>query len=336
MLSGQAPFRGQTAFEVALHHVRTEPPPLAAARPDLPGELCAIVHKMMAKKPEERYQGCRELLADLARVREGLNNHQAGGVVTQPLAASGPLPLAASDSGPQTDEPAQLTGRVLGASTAAAVTRRPRRRLTWAVVGSIILAAVGGGAVGWLHQHAGARSVAPVGTEVADPRPLPTEAEREKFLQTAVQRYLDPGAARPEDTARQVRLGLDHAVELALFYLDRWKLAEADDLFARLTAAGDKVPQYLKLGRLGHAIVLALQDRPAESNKLFMEVCGERGEREKLLQAYWFRQNPKLQVWITRALDHNVANAPNQFPKELRPLQTPSRRGPDKPSGGKP
>jgi hypothetical protein len=70
-------------------------------------------------------------------------------------------------------------------------------------------------------------------------------------------------------------------------------------------------------------------------------VFGERAEREKILQAYWFRQNPKLQVWIARALDHNAANAPKQFPQELRPLQAPPvfgapRRGPDKPAGGKP
>src|SRR6516225_4843514 len=49
MLAGHPPFRGETAFEVALQHVRHEPPPLAKVRPDLPEPLCAIVHKMMAK-----------------------------------------------------------------------------------------------------------------------------------------------------------------------------------------------------------------------------------------------------------------------------------------------
>src|SRR5207302_5935246 len=40
MLTGQPPFRGQTALELALQHVRTEAAPLKEVRPDLPEELC--------------------------------------------------------------------------------------------------------------------------------------------------------------------------------------------------------------------------------------------------------------------------------------------------------
>src|SRR5262249_11916195 len=36
MLAGQPPFRGKTAFELALQHVKTEPEPLVQIRPDLP------------------------------------------------------------------------------------------------------------------------------------------------------------------------------------------------------------------------------------------------------------------------------------------------------------
>src|SRR5262245_6552868 len=36
LLAGATPFRGSTAFEVALQHVQAEAPPLAAIRPDLP------------------------------------------------------------------------------------------------------------------------------------------------------------------------------------------------------------------------------------------------------------------------------------------------------------
>ncbi|HEX5271725.1 MAG TPA: hypothetical protein VFW33_14605, partial [Gemmataceae bacterium] len=187
--------------------------------------------------------------------------------------------------------------------------------------------------------HAGTKAAAAqAATESVEPRPAPTEAEREKFLQTAVQQYLKPSGTTPQETATQVRLGTDHAVELALFYLDRWKLNEADDLFTKLTAAGDKVPQYWRLGRIGHAIVLGLQDKWDESNRLFVEVIGKKGERERLLQVPWFRQNPKLQLWVARALDHNEQNAPNQFPRQLRPWLEPppvANRPPDKPGAGK-
>src|SRR5205814_1360068 len=84
MLAGHPPYEGETAFEVALKHVRDEARPLHEIRPDLPAAVCAIVHTMMAKDPAQRYQTGRELLQDVARVRESLSG-------------SGTLALTAAD-----------------------------------------------------------------------------------------------------------------------------------------------------------------------------------------------------------------------------------------------
>jgi serine/threonine-protein kinase len=318
MLAGQPPYRGQTALEVALQHVKGESEPLASLRPDLPAELCAIVHKMMARNPDERYQTCRELLTDLSKVHATVTN--ADGV-------------AITLSGPQ--RPATITAEVPAARTRTTLVERRHRWLPWAVAGSILLAATSGAAVGWLRLHAAAKSSASA-TTAAEPEanPLRSEAEREDLMKRTVQQYLKPSGTTPQERATQVRMGIDHAVELTVFYLDRWRLSDADELFEKLTAAGDKVPQYLKLGKLGHALLLGLQDRPAESNKQFVEAVGNRDAFVQTL----LRQNPRLQLWVARALDHNAENAPNEFPKELRPYQlppTPPRRGPDKPQAGK-
>src|SRR5262249_34240639 len=72
MLAGEPPFRGAAAFDVAIQHVQGDARPLGSLRPDLPPELCAIVHKMMAKRPEDRYQSAREILNDLARFKDGI------------------------------------------------------------------------------------------------------------------------------------------------------------------------------------------------------------------------------------------------------------------------
>src|SRR5439155_18621652 len=72
MLAGEPPFRGATAFDVALKHVQEQPRPLAELRPDLPPDLCGMVHKMMAKNPDDRYQSAREILRDLVKLRDGL------------------------------------------------------------------------------------------------------------------------------------------------------------------------------------------------------------------------------------------------------------------------
>ncbi len=65
MLTGQPPFRGETALSVAVQHVKNQPDRLENRRPDLPTGLCRIVHKMLAKKPDDRYPNARELLREL-------------------------------------------------------------------------------------------------------------------------------------------------------------------------------------------------------------------------------------------------------------------------------
>jgi eukaryotic-like serine/threonine-protein kinase len=62
MLTGQTPFAGETALQVAMQHLRAEPPPLARLRSDLPPALCAMIHKMLAKQPEERFATAHEIV----------------------------------------------------------------------------------------------------------------------------------------------------------------------------------------------------------------------------------------------------------------------------------
>jgi serine/threonine-protein kinase len=65
MLAGELPFRGDTALSVAVQHLKTSPPRLENLRPDLPPALCRVVHKMLAKNPNDRYTTPRELMHDL-------------------------------------------------------------------------------------------------------------------------------------------------------------------------------------------------------------------------------------------------------------------------------
>jgi serine/threonine-protein kinase len=69
MLAGVPPFSGETALSVALQHLKKQPDPLENHRPDIPAALCRIVHKMLAKAPENRYQSALELLRELRQVQ---------------------------------------------------------------------------------------------------------------------------------------------------------------------------------------------------------------------------------------------------------------------------
>jgi serine/threonine-protein kinase len=73
MLAGEPPFRAETPLALALKHVKDTPVSLAVHRPDLPGDLVALVMKLMAKDPAERYQSAAEMLKDLARIKGALN-----------------------------------------------------------------------------------------------------------------------------------------------------------------------------------------------------------------------------------------------------------------------
>jgi serine/threonine-protein kinase len=73
MLAGEPPFQADTPLALALKHVKDAPVNLTVHRGDLPPELVALVMKLMAKNPDERYQSAAEMLRDLARIRGALN-----------------------------------------------------------------------------------------------------------------------------------------------------------------------------------------------------------------------------------------------------------------------
>jgi tRNA A-37 threonylcarbamoyl transferase component Bud32 len=79
MLAGRPPFEGDNAFSVAVQHLKNDPPRLESLREDMPGGLGRIVHKLLAKKREDRYQSAAEVLRDLRMLSvEGLEEFPVG------------------------------------------------------------------------------------------------------------------------------------------------------------------------------------------------------------------------------------------------------------------
>jgi predicted ATPase/two-component sensor histidine kinase len=65
MLAGIRPFTASDPLEWIHCHIARVPPSLAGHRRDIPATVCAIVHKLLAKEPEERYQTASGLQRDL-------------------------------------------------------------------------------------------------------------------------------------------------------------------------------------------------------------------------------------------------------------------------------
>lgn len=72
ILTGRAPFAGETMMDVILAVINEEPPPLSTLVPHLPKELIRIVNKTLKKKPNDRYHSTRDLLNDLLDLRDEL------------------------------------------------------------------------------------------------------------------------------------------------------------------------------------------------------------------------------------------------------------------------
>jgi serine/threonine protein kinase len=64
-LSGRPPFKGKNPLEIVLQHLEREPPDLTTLRPEVPPALASIVRRLMAKKPEQRFQTPGDLAREL-------------------------------------------------------------------------------------------------------------------------------------------------------------------------------------------------------------------------------------------------------------------------------
>ena len=69
MLAGYPPFQGENMLAIAVQQVKEAAQPLHEIRPDVPGELCDIIHRMMAKLPRDRPQNATQLLKELRKIK---------------------------------------------------------------------------------------------------------------------------------------------------------------------------------------------------------------------------------------------------------------------------
>ncbi len=90
MLTASPPFPEGTILQKLLSHTTDAPPNPSEFRSDVPEGLTHILARMLAKKPEHRFQDANELLADILLLASELNiplhrNHHATVVVERPV-----------------------------------------------------------------------------------------------------------------------------------------------------------------------------------------------------------------------------------------------------------
>jgi serine/threonine-protein kinase len=70
MVTGNPPFEGSSST-VMEKHIKADVPSPKRSYVDVPDELCHIIEKMMAKRPEDRYEDFKDLFEDLELVKAG-------------------------------------------------------------------------------------------------------------------------------------------------------------------------------------------------------------------------------------------------------------------------
>ncbi len=70
MLAGTMPFRGETAVEIALKHIKDPMPSIRKVNPKVPQTIENIILKSTAKNPKNRYNNVRELYQDLKTAQD--------------------------------------------------------------------------------------------------------------------------------------------------------------------------------------------------------------------------------------------------------------------------
>ena len=101
LLTGSAPFEGNDALAVIHGHIARAPVPPEHLRPEIPPMVSAIVLRLLAKDPEQRYQSGEGIAADLTRCLATLGE----------TGATPPFALGSRDVSPRFHIPEKLYGR---------------------------------------------------------------------------------------------------------------------------------------------------------------------------------------------------------------------------------
>lgn len=91
MLTGDVPFKGENHVAVAMKHVKDQLPDIQARRPEVSNALAAVVEKMTAKEPVDRYLTAASAVSDLEDVL-AMESARAGGMTGEATIVFDSLP----------------------------------------------------------------------------------------------------------------------------------------------------------------------------------------------------------------------------------------------------
>ncbi|MGD9127834.1 MAG: protein kinase [Planctomycetia bacterium] len=253
LLAGCPPFEGKTSLSVAVAHLKDEPKPLGEVRPEIPNELCRIVHKMIAKDPDRRYITPHQLLRDLRRLQISEFSDQWSEEIPgwEPTESQYDLSNAAY----------AMTQRLQTLMDYVEPKKSKRRQIPWPIY-AIALFLIGGlsawlfaGRPSLLYRDANNPGQTPRLDSAAEQMLHASRIDTIGAWQAVINYY--PKATNYTRYAKQ---------QLARLHYRRRNYDEALKLFHELAVADPNDHSLQAYGRAGEAIILTRQDRQEEAD----------------------------------------------------------------------
>lgn len=279
MLAGHPPFDGDNALAVAVQHLKTEPKRLEVLRPDLPQGLSRIVHRMLAKKPDDRFPRAVDLLRELKALQiEGLDDDWVAdlpGFSAADIAISTAGRLAAT----------QQLDRVLKSQLAVQSKRRSRRRTFGAAIALVALGFAIGGMIAYANRPQPLLGLSAGQTPRV--KQFETVNYQYAYAQMAVQDQEDAWRAvaeyfPPEKSAENLRYARLATKGLAAQYLSTGRLNEALPLYQQLADITEPSEADFRLAGIAGEAVIA--DRQGNGNRT-IECLAQLSEARNNLQS---------------------------------------------------
>jgi serine/threonine-protein kinase len=141
LLTGRAPFTGRNTTEKLLKHQLEPPPSLSEFRTDVSPAVAGVIGRLLAKRPDDRFQIPAEVAQTLAGALADPNGLPAAAPAAVPVAVPDALPVATPPSQDTLESPfADLaTADTASSGSSIRVPRPEPRRLwwVWVVVGAV-------------------------------------------------------------------------------------------------------------------------------------------------------------------------------------------------------
>ena len=275
VLSGRPPFEGDTPLAVAVQHVRSQPERLENLRPDLPTGLCRIVHKLLAKNPDERFPDATALLQELRSLAVDENDDTNWAEGIEDWSTSELIALADA----RVEATQQLDALM---KTAAHKHAGPNRSWLPAIALVAFVALAAGGLTAWLTREgdlladtngSGSLTVEKMAdgqTQYWEAMALETEQQRVSGFRAVIQYF--PDDAYHANLARQ---------QLARIYLHRDEVSQALPLFSHLAKSSDLDRRFKAFGLAGQVVCFEQLNQPARAAPLIPQVLPLRDELDE-------------------------------------------------------